>query len=89
MTNTTYTAVQASARAKEIYERVIRDKVEPQHNGKYLVMSLDSGDYVVGDDHLAVSDLAAAKFPDATRFGIRVGEWVVGRIGGRLKPVGS
>jgi|HubBroStandDraft_4_1064222.scaffolds.fasta_scaffold359730_2 hypothetical protein len=84
MATTAYSAERASARAKELYESNIRRIVEPEHNGEYLVMNLDTGEYVVGDDTVTVSKLAAARFSGAARFGIRVGQWVVGRVGGRV-----
>jgi hypothetical protein len=87
MATTSYTAERASERARELYESVIRARVEPDHIGEYLVMNLDTGDYVVGNDSRSVSDLAATRFPDTARFGIRVGQWVVGRVGGRVTPL--
>jgi hypothetical protein len=84
MATTAYTPKQASARAKELYESGIRRIVEPEHTGEYLVMNLDTGEYAIGIDTVAVSEQAAARFPGATRFGIRVGQWVVGLAGGRV-----
>ncbi len=84
MSTPAFTPQQASARARELYELRIRNEVEPDHVGEYLVMNLDTGDYVVGPDRGAVSEKAAAKFAGSVRFGIRVGAWVVARVGGRL-----
>lgn len=38
-------------RGEELYERAIRPLVEPKHNGKVLVIDVESGDYEFeGDD---------------------------------------
>src|SRR5262249_32903813 len=38
--------------AEEIYRRDIRDKVMPQHKGKFLTIDIKSGDYEIDEDDI-------------------------------------
>ncbi len=71
-------------RGTEIYERRLRHVLEPQHNGKYVVIDVETGEYELDEDHLAASDRATAKRPGAPLYATRVGSRSLGRIGGRL-----
>jgi len=72
-------------RGTRIYEERLRVILEPQHNGKYVVIDVETGEYELDQDHLAASDRAAAKRPGALLFATRVGWPVLGRIGGRVE----
>jgi hypothetical protein len=76
-------------RGTEIYERRLRHVLEPQHNGKYVVIDVETGEYEVDEDHLAASDRAAAKRPGAPLYAARVGSRALGRVGGRLSATDS
>jgi hypothetical protein len=69
-------------RGKEIYDRDIRAKVEPEHRGKLLAVDVDTGDYALGDTSLAALTNLRAKRPDAVAHLIRVGYPTAMRIGG-------
>lgn len=69
-------------RARRLYD-TIRGKVEAGHDGEYLVLNLDTGEWEVGGDDLSVSKRAAARFPGATLFAMRVGRRAAYRIGFR------
>jgi len=71
-------------RGAQTYEQQLRHALEPQYNGKYVVIDVDTGEYELDDDHLAASDRAAAKRPGAALYATRVGSRSLGRIGGRL-----
>lgn len=71
-------------RGAKLYEQKLRGLLEPAHNGKYVVIDVDSGDYELDEDHLVASDRAAAKHPGAPLYATRVGSRSLGRIGGRL-----
>jgi hypothetical protein len=72
---------EVAARAREIYERDIRPKVEPQHIGKYLVIDIETGDYDLDADDIAVMKRAAAKHRPDALYGMRIGFPTMGRIG--------
>lgn len=70
-------------RGKALYERHIRAEVEAGNLGKVLVINGDTGDYEMDADHLTASDRAAAKYPGAPLYAMRIGSPVLGRIGSR------
>ena len=73
------TAGDIVARGKAIYERDIRSKIEiPENVGKVLVIDIDTGKYVMGNDVNGFDDYevdlnALRAFPDHHRFGMRIG----------------
>ena len=71
-------------RGATLYDQKLRGLLEPAHNGKYVVIDVDTGEYELDADHLAASDRAAAKHPGAALYATRVGAGSLGRIGGRL-----
>ena len=56
-----FTAEEITQRGEDLYERSIRAKVEGNTRSKYLVIDIETGDYEIGDDYLALSDLVLAK----------------------------
>ena len=57
----------------QIYRRDIRDKVMPQHKGKFLVLDIESGDYEMDEDDLSAEEILRARRPDGIFFGLRIG----------------
>jgi hypothetical protein len=76
-----YSREEVAERAKTIYEQKVRAKVEPQHIGKYIVINVETGEYEIDEDDIAVMERAAAKYPPETLFGMRIGYRTMGRIG--------
>lgn len=79
-----YAKGEVAARAKAIYEQQIRDKVEPEQIGKYLVLDIETGAYEIDEDDIAVMKRASAKHPNGTLYGLRIGYRTMGRIGSRI-----
>lgn len=75
-------------RGKAIYEQQIRAEVEAGNRGKVLVINVNTGEYEIDSDHLTASDRAAAKYPGAPLYAMRIGAPALGRIGLR-SPVKS
>ncbi len=71
-------------RGTQIYEEQLRSLLEPAHNGEYLVINVETGEFEVDADHLVASTRAAARWPGTARYATRVGQRTVGRIGGRV-----
>lgn len=67
-----------SHRAWEIYNADIKHLVEPEHNGKYLVLNVETGYYEI-DERLGQADeriLAKYQYPKGTKpphFAFRIG----------------
>ena len=62
-----------AARGEKIYQQQIRDKVDPKHKGKFLVLDIETGDYEIDAEDLIATDRLLAKHPNATIYGVRVG----------------
>lgn len=89
MSHPHYSTHEIVERGKALYEQRIRPVVEAENSGKFLVMDISTGEYTLGDSHLAASDLAAARFPGAPLFAMRIGHVTLGRIGHRASGKAS
>jgi len=58
-------------RGREYYDRVLRDQLEPEHNGKFLALDVETGDYELGDSQLEALDRAEARHPDSVFYILR------------------
>jgi hypothetical protein len=78
-----YTSEELAARGRQIYDERIRDRVEPEHRGKYLVIDVETGEYEMDEDDVAVMKRAARKHPAEFLYGMRIGYPTMGRVGAR------
>jgi hypothetical protein len=83
-----YDAQEVSRRGRELYERRIRAQVEPEHEGRFLVVDVESGKYALADDELEAFDRASAQTPEGVLYLIRVGQPAAHRIGAGRQPSG-
>ncbi len=79
-----HTTEDIARRGQELYEQKIRQVVEPEHEGRFLVVDVESGDYEVADDDLTASDKLLERRPGAMLYGLRVGRGYAYRLGGRF-----
>ena len=70
-------------RGKALYEQQIRSHVEAGNAGEVLIINVETGEYEIDSDHLTASDRAAAKYPGAPLYAMRVGAPALGRLGSR------
>jgi hypothetical protein len=68
-------------RGREIYERDIRHEVEKDHDGEFLVVDAETGDYAVDEDQDLAFERAEAKNPEGLFYLMRVGRRAAHRIG--------
>lgn len=68
-----YTNEEIVRLGNELYNRQIRDKVMPQQKGKFLVLDLESGDYVIDEDDLRAEETLRTRQPTGIFFGLRIG----------------
>lgn len=78
-----YSTEEVGRRGRAIYEREIKDKVEPEHIGKFLIVDIETGEYEMDSDDLAASLRAYRKKPEGIRYGLRIGYPTAGTIGWR------
>ena len=71
-------------RGREIYEREIRAKVEPEHDGEFLVVDITTGSYEVAADGITAARRIRERNPEALLCSLRVGHPTAYRIGAPL-----
>ena len=76
-----YTPQEVSSQGEAIYKQQIRDKVEAEDKGKFLVINIETGEYEIDPDDLAATKRLLAKHPDAVLYGLRIGFPTAYRIG--------
>ncbi|MGH3087079.1 MAG: hypothetical protein ACRDSJ_07145 [Rubrobacteraceae bacterium] len=81
MRNSNHTAREVVRRGREIYERDIRRKVEPEFEGKFIVVDVVTGGYVIADNDSEAFDRAQEKHPDGVHYVARIGHRAPYRIG--------
>lgn len=69
-----------ASRAEAIYERSLRTQLVPAHNGEFLVINADMGEYELDPDDVQATRRARQRFPSAPLFTIRVGHTTAYRI---------
>ena len=84
MPYTNYTSKEVASRGEAIYKRQIRDKVEPKHKGKFLVIDIETGEYEMNVDDLVATKRLLAKQPSAVVYGLQIGFPTAYRIGGHF-----
>ena len=84
MTVRKYSRDEVCDRGAAIYAAQIKDLVEPQENGKFIVIDIASGDYEIAEDMLDASHRLRERRPDSVRFGGMVGYPAAYQLGGGL-----
>lgn len=57
---------------QKIYEK-IKDQYEPNENGKYLAIEVESGKVYFGQNGIEVTELAKKEYPDRVFFLMKIG----------------
>ncbi|HVK07074.1 MAG TPA: hypothetical protein VM490_26635 [Armatimonadaceae bacterium] len=79
MSETGFGPDELGQRAKALYEREIRDNLSPIDQGKYLVIDVETGEYEIDADEVAVSMRAYRKNPEGRqRYCVRLGRETTG-----------
>ena len=55
-------------RGAEIYDRDIAGRIEPRHNGKFVAIDVDSGEWALSGDCLIAEDRVRDSRPEAVNF---------------------
>jgi len=84
MGHSCYSTDEIVARGKEIYEKQLKRKLEPQNLGKYLVIDIETGEYQMDEDDLKAALRAYQKNPAGARFEMQIGYATSGTIGHAL-----
>ena len=66
----------------EMYERDVKARVEADHDGEYVAIDVDSGDYTIADTSHAAAKRLRERRPDADIWSLRIGYGVLRHFGG-------
>jgi hypothetical protein len=77
-----YTAEEAGRRGDEIYARVVKPQVEPQHHGRVVAIDIESEEFVLDDSVLAAAETLRQRVPNAEIWCVRVGFPALHHFGG-------
>jgi hypothetical protein len=83
-----YSKEEFAQRGDAFYEREIRPLVEPESEGQYVAIDIDSGAFAVAADELTACDRLLERVPDAQVWLRRVGRRHVRRFGGARSVLG-
>jgi hypothetical protein len=78
-----HTTEEVARRGEELYERSVRLRVEPENDGRFLALDVDSGDYEIADEALAATVRLRERRPGAVTYLVRVGHQAAFQLGGR------
>ena len=73
-----------AARGEEIYHQQLREKVESKHNGEFLTIDIETGDYEIDADEVVSSTRLLEKHPEAVIYCLRIGFAAAHRIGFKI-----
>ena len=68
-------------KGEELYATTIRDQVEAEHRGKYIVINVETGEYEIDGDDLAAVKRAKARFGPEALYTMRIGCSAAYRLG--------
>ena len=69
---------------EQLYSEQIRNKVEVEHRGKFLVVDIDSGDYEIDERHIRATRRLQQRRPEGVLYGLRIGYSAAYRLGGSM-----
>lgn len=76
-----YTPEEVAAKGDTIYRQRLQRIVEPEYEGSYLVIDIETGAYEIDADDVLAARRLLASHPDAVIYGLRIGFSVAYRIG--------
>ncbi len=79
-----YTPEKVAAKGDTIYRQRLQRIVEPEYDGSFLVIDIETGTYEIDADDVQAAKRLLASHPDAVIYGLRNGSPTAYRIGGRF-----
>lgn len=82
-----YSKDEFARRGDAIYDRAIGRRLEPAHDGEFVAIDIESGDFEVDPDELAAADRLRARHPEAQVWLRKVGSRYLRHFGPRRQHV--
>ncbi len=74
MPHSRFSSGEINRRGKEIYDKMLKSKVETKENiGRLISIDIESGDSEIGDDPIATADRLFERHPGTALYGARIG----------------
>jgi hypothetical protein len=73
MPDTAISPEEIARRGQEIYDKSLRDKLEPEHKGELLVLNIETGEYEMDKDDRLAFERARNRWPSSVFYFLRVG----------------
>lgn len=87
ITQPRYSKSEFARRGSEIYDRDIRSKVEPRHQGEFVAIDIETGAWELDSDDFTATERLIQKIPDAQIWLVNVGNRATYRIGGPRRSI--
>jgi len=79
-----YSSEEFKRRGEELYEKVVRPRVEEGNKGKVVAIDIETGEFELANDSFTARSSLLARLPDAQIWCVRIGYPAVTRwLGGR------
>ncbi|MYC96156.1 MAG: hypothetical protein F4X14_14430 [Caldilineaceae bacterium SB0661_bin_32] len=79
-----YTPEEVASKGDTIYRQRLQGIVEPEYNGSFMVIDIETGAYEIDTDDVQATKRLLTSYPDAVIYGLRIGFPTAYRIGGRF-----
>ncbi|HEV8259500.1 MAG TPA: hypothetical protein VGQ19_01920 [Burkholderiales bacterium] len=76
-----YSKAEFARRGQAIYDASIRAQVESAHEGKFVAIDIETGEWEIDVDDYAATERLLSRIPDAQTWLVRVGQRAAYRIG--------
>jgi len=78
-------ATKVAAKARELYEKTLRESLEQTHRGRFICIEPESGDFFLGDTFDSAVNQAIDAHPDRLTHTIRIGYAAALHLGGVIQ----
>ena len=73
MPDITISPEEIARRGQDIYDTSLRDKLEPEHKGQFVVLNIETGEYEMDKDQALAFERAQNRWPSSVFCFLRVG----------------
>lgn len=83
MTSLTVPLGEVAARGEAIYREQIEPRLQPEDQGRFVVIDVDSADFEIAESDAAATSRLKQRRPPGRFYGLRIGQRAAYRIGTR------
>ena len=83
MPNLTLSPEEIGRRGQDYYDQLLRDKLEPEHRGEFLMLNIETGEYEMDKNERLAFERARTRWPSGVLCILRVGYRTAHRVGFR------